>query len=48
MKKPKSYIRKISMALIIFATARKLFQQFKAFKKANKPHKGGINVKEKD
>lgn len=48
MKKPQSYIRKISIALIIFATARKLFQQFKAFKKANKHHKGVGNAKEKD
>ena len=48
MKKPQSYIRKISIALIIFATARKLFQQFKAFKKGTKPHKGVGNAKEKD
>ena len=48
MKKSKSYIRNISMALIVFATARKLFQQLKTLKKSTKSRKEVSNEEEKE
>ena len=48
MKKNRSYVRNISLALFIFATAKKLIDiSFAAYRKMKKPHKvGGVNGKE--